>query len=252
MTFLISFIITILLIFIGNKFIKEHSNLCYIIATLISLIVIILTYTNSMPNVPSWLNKYVIAMFTKGSFSTAIFVIVMYTGALKNGSKLIKILMPIRAELAIIASILTLSHIIYGKAYFVKLFTNSQSPKGNMLAIGIISIVLILIMIPLMITSFPIIRKKMKAKQWKQLQRLAYIFYGLIYVHLISIMLPIAKAGVSEYRFNVILYSLIFLVYGAMRIRKALLKKDSSKKIASISPTVIATIIFLIVCTSMF
>ena len=48
----------------------------------------------------------------------------MYTGALKNGSKLMKILMPIRAELSIIASILTLAHnIIFGKYHFVTLFT---------------------------------------------------------------------------------------------------------------------------------
>lgn len=253
MTFLISFFLTILLIFIGRNFIKNHSNLCYVIATLMSLILIIVTYTNSMPNVPNWINNYVLAILTKGSFSTAIFVVVMYTGALKNGSKLIKILMPIRAELSIIASILTLGHnIIYGKTYFLKLFTNPQSIKGNMLAAAIVSIILILIMVPLMITSFPNIRKKMKAKKWKQLQRLAYIFYGLIYVHLMLIMIPIAKSGVNEYRFNVILYSLIFLIYGVMRIRKFLLRKAFSKKVAFISPTIVSTIIFLIVCTSIF
>lgn len=229
MTFLISLILAILLISIGRNFIKNHANLCYIIATLVSLTLIVFTYTNSMPNVPSWVNNYVLSIFTKSSFSTAIFVVVMYTGALKNGSKLIKFLMPIRAELSIIASILTLGHnIIYGKTYFVKLFTNPQSIAPNMLAAAIVSLILILIMIPLMITSFPKICKKMKAKKWKQLQRLAYIFYGLIYVHLMLIMIPLARMNIIRYKFNVIIYTLIFLTYGAIRIRKALLRKKLS------------------------
>ncbi len=51
----------------------------------------------------------------------------MYTGALKNGSKLMKILMPIRAELSIIASILTLAHnISFGRYHFITLFTKQN------------------------------------------------------------------------------------------------------------------------------
>ena len=80
-------------------------------------------------------------------------------------------------------------------------------------------------MLPLMITSFKAVRKKMKPKSWKKLQRSAYVFYGLIYVHTMLLYVPMVQAGRSAYIVNVIVYSLIFISYAGMRIRKELLKK---------------------------
>ena len=252
MTFLISLFIVIFLISIGRNFIKKHSNLSYIIASLISIALIVTTYSGVILNAPSWLKDYVLPVFTKSSLATSIFVVVMYTGAFKNGSKAIKFLMPIRAQLSIIGCILALAHnIVYGKTHFVKLFTNPSSMSTNMIIAAIISIVLIVIMLPLMVTSFPKVRKKMKPKSWKKLQQLAYVFYGLIYVHVMIIMIPLAKKGITEYRVNVLAYSIVFLTYGAMRIRKALLKNKVPKRKAS-APLLASTIVFALVCVSVF
>ena len=252
MNFLISIIITIFIIFIGRDFIKKHSKLCYALSAIISLALIIASYSGVLSNLPPFINTYVLPIFTKSAFPTSLFVIVMYTGALKNGSKLMKILMPIRAELSIIASILTLAHnIIFGRYHFVTLFTNPKSMSINMLLAAIISVVLIIIMIPLMITSFPSIRKKMKYKSWKKLQRLAYVFYGLIYVHVLLIMTPIAKTGNLQYILNVLIYSLVFLTYAAMRISKALNKKALNKSKTTINYCV-ALIIFALICLYIF
>lgn len=244
MTLLISLIITFLFIGIGHKFIKKNANLCYIIAALVSIILITFEYTKLSSSFPLWLNN-ILSIFTRSAFSTALFIVVMYTGALKNGSKLIKILMPIRAELSIIASILTLGHnIIYGKTYFVKLFTNPGSIKGNVLLAAIVSLILILIMLPLMITSFQKVRRKIQPKKWKKLQRTAYLFYGLIYVHIMLLIMPSAFNGNVIYIFNVILYSIIFLTYAVMRIRKAFTKKKLPKVYLN-SVIAIGIIIFL-------
>lgn len=252
MTFLISLLIVIFLISIGRNFIKKHSNFCYIIASLISIILIITTYSGVISNAPSWLKDYVFPVFTKSSLATSIFVVVMYTGAFKNGSKAIKFLMPIRAQLSIIGCILALAHnIIYGKTHFVKLFTNPSSMATNMIIAAIISIVLIVIMLPLMVTSFPKVRKKMKPKSWKKLQQSAYIFYGLIYIHVMIIMIPLAKKGITEYIVNVLAYSIVFLTYGSMRIRKALLKNKVPKRKAS-SPLLASTVVFALICVSVF
>lgn len=252
MTFLISLFIVIFLISIGRNFIKKHSNLSYIIASLISIALIVTTYSGVILNAPSWLKDYVLPVFTKSSLATSIFVVVMYTGAFKNGSKAIKFLMPIRAQLSIIGCILALAHnIVYGKTHFVKLFTNPSSMSTNMIIAAIISIVLIVIMLPLMVTSFSKVRKKMKPKSWKKLQQLAYVFYGLIYVHVMIIMIPLAKKGITEYRVNVLTYSIVFLTYGAMRIRKALLKNKVPKRKAS-APLLASTIVFALVCVSVF
>jgi DMSO/TMAO reductase YedYZ heme-binding membrane subunit len=124
-------------------------------------------------------------IFAKGSLGTAMFVVVMYTGALPKGNKLIAPLMKIRGELSITAAILVLCHnFTYGMTYFRMLFTKTSLLSATQLAAAVISLVLIAIMIVLTVTSFPSVRKKMQAKKWKQLQRTAYVFYGLMYVHI--------------------------------------------------------------------
>lgn len=247
MNFLISIMIAIVLVAIGRDFIKKHSKLCYIIATILSTLLVIGVYTGAIAKLPSSFSNTILPYFTKSTFATALFVIVMYTGAFKNGSPLIKFLMPIRAELSIIASILTLAHnISFGKNHFVQLFTNPSSMAPNMLVAAIISLILIAIMVPLMITSFPSIRKKMGAKKWKKLQKSAYIFYALIYAHVMLIMVPVAKKGVSSYVLNVLVYSIVFLTYGAMRVRKEYVKKGYSKP-KIMSPIVISIVAFCMV-----
>lgn len=77
-------------------------------------------------------------------------------------------------------------------------------------------------MIVFTVTSFPSVRKKMQAKKWKQLQRTAYVFYGLMYVHIILINIPYARLGLGMYVANVVIYSIVFLGYAAMRISKAI------------------------------
>ena len=112
-----------------------------------------------------------------------------------------KLLFPIRAELSIIACILTLAHnIIFGRYHFVALFTNPKSMSFNMLLAAIVSLMLIAIMLPLMITSFPNIRKKMKYKSWKNLQRFAYAFYGLTYF-------PVSYTHLDVYKRQLLLAS---------------------------------------------
>ena len=49
---------------------------------------------------------------------------------------------------------------------------------------------MIVVTIPLMVTSFKTIRGNTRGGDWKKLQRLAYVFFGLIYVH---VMVPLSK-----------------------------------------------------------
>ncbi|MCX7657800.1 MAG: FMN-binding protein, partial [Oscillospiraceae bacterium] len=165
---------------------------------------------------------------------TAFWCAVMWTGALPNGSKPIKMLMPIRAELSILAAILTLSHAIYyGKTYILKLFSLPQTITVNFLLTCIAAIILLAIMLPLTAISFPKIRKKMNPKSWKNIQKAAYIFYALIYVHIMIIFVPMAKAGRKGYLFSIIAYSLVFIGYAVFRIRKwyILKKKPAGKRL---------------------
>lgn len=80
-------------------------------------------------------------------------------------------------------------------------------------------------MIPLTVMSFPKVRKKMNAKLWKKIQRTAYLFYALIYIHIMVLFMPMAKTGRDGYFLSVIVYSAVFIGYAVCRIRKSILRK---------------------------
>ena len=200
-------------------------------------------------NLPIFVNNYIIGLFTRGALATALWCVVMITGALPNGSALMKKLMPIRGELSIFAAILTLGHNIgYGKTYFVLLFTNRERMSQNQIFASICTIIMLAVMIPLTVTSFPKIRKKMDPRIWKKMQRSAYLFYALIYIHVMLLMFPMAKSGREGYIFNVFVYSLVFFGYAFFRIRKFVLKKESIyQKLVINSALVIAVLMIIFV-----
>ena len=218
MLLIISLIIVSLFIYFLKDSLKKHAGIYYIGAAVISIAVFLIGF---LP-MPLFLKNNILGIFAKGSLGTAMFVAVMYAGALPKGSKLIAPLMKIRGELSITAAILVLCHnFTYGITYFKMLFIKPAALSATQLTAAIISIILITIMLVLTVTSFQVVRKKMKAKKWKQLQRTAYVFYGLMYVHIMLINIPYARLGLGTYIANVVIYSIVFLGYAAMRIAKA-------------------------------
>jgi DMSO/TMAO reductase YedYZ heme-binding membrane subunit/uncharacterized protein with FMN-binding domain len=220
MIFLISMILASLLIALCAKPLKQHPVPFYIAAVVISAATAVCVLCGV--SFPAWVRSWILPIFSRSAFATALWVAVMWTGALPNGSALIKRLMPIRGELSILAAILTLGHnVAYGKTYFRFLFTQPARLPVNQLLAAICSVLMICIMLPLFVTSFKAVRKKMKPAAWKKLQRCAYGFYGLLYVHIMLLTVPNAASGRSGYLLTVLLYSVVFLGYGVCRILKA-------------------------------
>lgn len=202
---------------------KKRPYVFYLLAAAISVTVSAVTFRG----LPQFVNTYIVGLFSRGAFATALWAVVMWTGALKNGSKLMKKFMPVRGELSILAAVLTLGHNIgYGKTYFVRLFTNAGSMPLNQLIASILTIAMLIIMLPLTVISFPSIRKKIKARRWKQIQRAAYLFYALIYLHIMTLFMPYAINGRSGYLLNIIVYSVVFIGYAVCRVRKWYLQKN--------------------------
>ncbi|MEE1057226.1 MAG: hypothetical protein UH239_08280 [Acutalibacteraceae bacterium] len=243
MILLIGLVMAVVFSLTGSKIIKKHSYILYGICTVISIAIAFI----DTKIFPEFINTYIIGLFSRGAFATSLWIVVMWTGALKNGSTLIKKLMPIRGELSIMAAILTLGHnISFGKVYFVRLFSAPQSMSPIHLVAAIMSLAMLLIMIPLTIMSFPKIRKKMNGKLWKKIQRTAYVFYTLIYLHVITLYLPMAQQGNMNYLFNVVLYSIIFITYAVCRVRKwFIVKKKPENKIPLNVTSAITTAIFV-------
>jgi len=220
MQFVISLLICAALCILFNKQLKKSPLIFYIIVSIISLVatVIGLQYKKYLP---SFVNEYVLGLFTKGSIGTALWYIVMMTGTFKSGTKALRVFMPIRRQLCIMAFYTTIIHnITYGKYFFVKLFTDPGRLTVNQIIAAILSLVMIAIMTPLTIISFVNIRKRMNAKKWKQIQKLAYVFYALIYIHLMFIYLPYLNSGNAKALINVCIYTAFFITYFALRIQK--------------------------------
>lgn len=220
MILIISLVLAALFLWGCAKPLKRHPVPFYIAAVVIALAVLVCTVKGV--SFPGWFQSWVWPLFSRSAFATALFAVVMWTGALPNGSRAIKFLMPVRGELSILACILTLGHnASYGRTYFRLLFTQPGRLPANQLAAAVCSLVMILIMLPLFITSFPAVRKKMNARNWKRLQCLAYGFYALLYVHVMLLSVPYALDGRSGYVLNVLVYSAVFLGYAACRVMKA-------------------------------
>ena len=226
MLFIISLVLAIGLTALARQSLKKHAVWYYIGAALITIVLGVI----QLPMGPHWLETYVLGLFRRGSLATALWCVVMFAGALPAG-KLRKLWMPIRGELSILAAILTLCHnIVYGRVYFVQFFTHPAALGGVRLAAVIVSILLLAIMIPLTIISFPAVRRKMSGKRWKSIQRLAYAFYALLYAHILLVMVPMARLGRAGYLLAIVLYSLVFIAYAVLRIQKALLTRPNIRK----------------------
>jgi DMSO/TMAO reductase YedYZ heme-binding membrane subunit/uncharacterized protein with FMN-binding domain len=249
MLLIISLIIVALFIYFLKDSLKKYANIFYIGVAVISIAVFLLEFLS----MPLFVKNNILGIFAKGSLGTAMFVVVMYTGALPKGNKLIAPLMKIRGELSITAAILVLCHnFTYGMTYFRMLFTKTSLLSATQLAATVISLVLIAIMLVLTVTSFPSVRKKMQAKKWKQLQRTAYVFYGLMYVHIMLINIPYARLGLGMYIANVVIYSIVFLGYAAMRIAKAVsVKAARAGKAYGKKPETVLYGLALVICAVM-
>ena len=249
MLLVISLIIVSLFIYFLKDSLKKHAGIYYIGAAVISIAVFLIGF---LP-MPLFLKNNILGIFAKGSLGTAMFVAVMYAGALPKDSKLIAPLMKIRGELSITAAILVLCHnFTYGMTYFKMLFIKPAALSATQLTAAIISLVLIIIMLVLTVTSFQAVRKKMKAKKWKQLQRTAYVFYGLMYVHIMLINIPYARLGLGTYIANVVIYSIVFLGYAAMRIAKAVsVKAARAGKTYGKKPETVLYGLALVLCVVM-
>jgi DMSO/TMAO reductase YedYZ heme-binding membrane subunit len=103
----------------------------------------------------------------------------MFAGVVDKGG-IKKSLLANRAEYAIIGTIFILAHGIH---YLVSSVEFSYLFDGPLYFY--IGIVALFIAIPLFITSFMWIRKRINGKSWKKLHKMSRLFYALIGLHLI-------------------------------------------------------------------
>lgn len=217
MIILLNIFIGITYVFFFQNSIKKKKNYHYIFASIVSLISIILNLFN-MENI---FISNILKFINGGYIALALFSIVMFTGALNKNSKIKKSLISIRTQLSIIASLYLLPHIF-------TLYDYCLNDLLNFNVSGIVTFIIFLLFIVLFITSLKLFKVKLKRGRWKAVQRLAYPFFFLTYLHLVSVRANyIALNGIKELP-ELIIYSIIFFTYFFLRIRKTI--KEENKR----------------------
>lgn len=177
------------LAFFQGKFIRKHNVVLYILFTILSI--------------GSFITRYKIPFtepFNQGYIGLSFLYIVMMAGALNDSSSLRKKLMGVRREYSIIGFILITPH---GLKYLIEFLQGDIRFEW----LGVIPYV---IMIPLFITSFMIIRKRFTFQTWKNIQKFAYLVYILIFIHLIIVAeIP-----------NLAVYIVLFVPYIILKLVK--------------------------------
>ncbi len=184
--------------FFFYKFIRKYEFYHYGIAAIISLYFGLVEGHN---------------FFNEGFLGVSFFIIVMFTGVLTK-SRLKKSLSQIRAQYSIIGFILISGHAM---PYLLYVLDEGLVFAHLTIIIGIISYV---IFIPLFITSFMIIRKRMTFKQWKKVHRFAYLGYTLIFLHMYLI-------NNSRREF----YLVLFITYSVLKTIAVIDKYYTKKKL---------------------
>ena len=210
-----------------GKAVKKKPAVLYGICILLSLVSIFYPREGGLPFLDFFFKK----IMQRGVLAGSLFIWVMLAPVLPKSFSGRKTIYLLRGEMAICASLITLAHnLAFGGKYFGALFLGQGHISLMELHAAIVSCLMILLLIPLTITSFQTVRRKMQAKSWKKLQNWSYLFYLLLYLHIFFIYQGALIRGKGDYFFTLMLYSFIFGFYGFLRIRQHRIQKESKEK----------------------
>ena len=210
-----------------GKALKKKPAVLYGICILLSLVSIFYPREGGIPFLDFFFKK----IMQRGVLAGSLFIWVMLAPVLPKSFSGRKTIYLLRGEMAICASLITLAHnLAFGGKYFGALFLGQGHISLMELHAAIVSCLMILLLIPLTVTSFQAVRRKMQGKSWKKLQNWSYLFYLLLYLHIFFIYQGALIRGKGEYFFTLMIYSFIFGFYGFLRIRQYRIQKESKEK----------------------
>lgn len=217
MSFLIAFVCSAVLAVALKPVIKRVPAVWYLLALLFAAL-----YLAGLQGVlPAWAKNVAFSLMQKGTLATALFAVVMFIGVLPRTGWLRLRLAPIRAELSIIACILICGHVAAYALSFVPRLLDAKA-LGVPVIVGLAAaFVLVALGLVLGITSIKRVHARMEGRTWTRIQRFAYAFYALMYIHALAMLLPSALAGGAAALQSVIAYTVVFALYAVLRIWRA-------------------------------
>ncbi len=217
MTLALVLVGTVVFVLVCRRPIKACPLAFYALAVVLDVLFVV----GSFVGLPAMLYDVLFLLLHKCTLATALFAVVMYVGVFARDGRVAQYLRPIRAELSIMAWLLSLGHMaIYLSSYASTLALGL--PQANVTVALAVALALFVLLVVLGVTSFNAVKKSMKKETWKRVQLLAYPFWGLVYVHLLLMLLPSAVRGGAAAQVSVAVYSVVFLGYAVLRVARAL------------------------------
>lgn len=158
---------------------------------------------------------FIYELFFQGHLTLAFFVIVMYGGAFKNKSKPKITIMKVRREMAILGFLTLIPHAVL----LIITALNANNPTG---------VIAFTILLPLAVTSWPRLRKKMHAYEWRGFHKWAYLAYASIFAHLAAINI-LAQDDAFRY-VRLAIYVVIFGLYTFLKFKNHVLVENPAPK----------------------
>jgi DMSO/TMAO reductase YedYZ heme-binding membrane subunit len=199
-------VLTLLAILL-SKSIKRHATVYYIVFSIPFALVAIpficrllgveMFNFGRIPFLGGILRDYIHA----GTLGFPLLVIIMYMGALDSRNPYVKRLLSIRKELSILSGFPILTHSLirvtntFPRALNFFIGDETGSEAINTLGAGIsnfsfvLGVLMLALFLPLWITSFDSVRKRMGGVRWKKLQRWSYVLYAMLFIHAMGIQI---------------------------------------------------------------
>ena len=155
----------------------------------------------------------------RASLAFGLFTVVMFVGVLPQSSALRMRLAPVRGPLALLGVILVAVHVLgYAANYLAALAAGTASTwivAGLLFGLAVAVLLAILA-----ITSVKRVHSSMDPVSWKRVQKLAYPFYLLMFVHLAAMLLPSSLMGGNS-MLNLAIYTVVVIAYVVLRLARA-------------------------------
>lgn len=107
----------------------------------------------------------------KGYVAFALFAVVMMMGVLDKRSAVRRRLQPVRAQLSLLGTILIAGHIGFYAVVYLEILGSVGASNPFAVAGFTSAVALVVLLVPLAVTSIDVVRRRLGAMPWKRLQR---------------------------------------------------------------------------------
>lgn len=222
MRFLLALVVSFILVVACAKPLRKHPIPFYVGA----IVLVVLYVWGMQTGVRGDIWSVFQPLMQRCALAFMLFSVVMFVGVLGDKNPLRTRLMPIRRQLSILACIFAVGHITFYASSYVPRLSNAFS--GNLaFSLGLAALITALMAV-LWVTSAQAVKHSLKAATWKAIQRLAYPFYLLTYVHLALLLMPSAMVGNQVAVISIVVYSVVVGAYVVLRVGRALANRAAN------------------------